>query len=550
LEKTVHIPDGMLDTKTFGTLWVGAAGGIAYASYWIRKNFDSSKVVLMAVMAALIFALQMLNFPIAGGTSGHFAGGALAGIMLGAWPGAIVMTGVLLIQALFFGDGGITTLGANIVNLAIIGCFAGSLIYQLFQRISKGSASKIAGASVGAFLAVVLSSVAVALELWASGSAQFLAALTAMVFWHTIIGIGEGIITGGIIAYVVKVRPQILEEGAQNSKGTFKSVALVFGVVALIAAGLSFLASAYPDGLEYVYHEMGIGTAPIAEASLVPAPLFEYMLPGVQNNLLARIGAGIVGTLVAGVLIWAVAVSLSRSWEDKLAPHAKIVAAVILVLGIVLSAPHTLIAALGLVLIILFLAYIARANIGRILLFSLIVIPIAGAISLFYPLRFAVDWQWESLLEAYAAHWPAMLQLIVTPWLCVLVMMLLVHTTTRSELLFGLERLHLPKVLVLMLSFMYRYVDVMRSQLHSAHRALVSRAPTLSRRRRVLLYGNLAGSMIIRAYDRGERINAAMLSRGFTGTLPLAEPRQLCISDALLLATASLLAVSLILMHL
>jgi len=307
----------MLDTKTFSTLWVGAGAGIAYAAYWIRKNFDSSKVVLMAVMAALIFALQMLNFPIAGGTSGHFAGGALAGIMLGAWPGAIVMTGVLVIQALFFGDGGITTLGANIVNLGIIGCFAGALIYQLFQRISRSYISKITGAFVGALIAVVSSSVFVALELWISGSAQFTAALTAMVFWHTIIGIGEGVITGGIIAYVAKVRPQILEEGVQNSKGSLKSVVVVFSILALLAAGLSFLASAYPDGLEYVYFEMGIGTAPVAEETLIPALMPSYLLPGVSNELFSSIGAGIVGTLVTGALIWAAALGLSRKAQSK-----------------------------------------------------------------------------------------------------------------------------------------------------------------------------------------------------------------------------------------
>jgi len=181
---------------------------------------------------------------------------------------------------------------------------------------------------------------------------------------------------------------------------------------------------------------------------------------------------------------------------------------------------------------------------------SLLVIPVAGAISLFYPLRFTADWQWASLATAYADNWQAMLQLIITPWLCVLVMMLLVHTSTRSDLLFGLERLRLPRVLVLMLSFMYRYVDVMRVQLRSAHRSLVSRAPALSKRRQVLLYGNLAGSMIIRAYDRGERIHAAMLSRGFTGTLPSLEERRIKTTDVVLLAAAALFAVALILMNL
>ena len=313
----MHIPDGMLDTKTFSTLCVGAAAGVGYAGYWVRKNFDSSKIVLMAVMAALIFALQMLNFPIAGGTSGHFTGGALVGIMLGAWPGAIVMTGVLLIQALFFGDGGITSLGANIMNLAIIGVFTGALVYQVFQRISKSLTGKIIGSFLGAFLAVVFSAAAVALQLWASGNAQFLAALSAMTFWHAIIGVGEGIITAGIIVYIAKVRPKILDEGAQSSKDSFKSVAVVFSVVALLAAGLSFLASTHPDGLEFVYFEEGVGTAELAEETLIASPMPDYALPGVENEALAIAGAGIIGTLLTGVLIWALALALSRKNKKK-----------------------------------------------------------------------------------------------------------------------------------------------------------------------------------------------------------------------------------------
>ena len=235
---------------------------------------------------------------------------------------------------------------------------------------------------------------------------------------------------------------------------------------------------------------------------------------------------------------------------DSLTPQVRILAAVIAVFGIVLSAPHTPVTAASIVVLVALLGFIAQVRMVRMFLRSLIVIPIAGMLSLFYPLRFVVDWQGASVAAAYQAHWQPMLQLILTPWLCVLVMMLLVHTTSRTQLLFGLERLHLPRILVMMLSFMYRYVDVMRAQLQAAHRALISRAPSLTRRRRVLLYGNLAGSMLIRAYDRGERIHAAMLSRGFTGTLPLADAPRLTARDGLLLAGTVLLAVALILMRL
>lgn len=228
-------------------------------------------------------------------------------------------------------------------------------------------------------------------------------------------------------------------------------------------------------------------------------------------------------------------------------PAARILAAIILVVGIVVTAPQTLFTGASIVALVLLLGFIAEVSLARMLLHSLIVIPIAGMISLFYPLRFAADWQWASLAAAYGSHWQAMLQLIATPWLCVLVMMLLAHTTPRAQLLAGLERLRLPRILVLLLSFMYRYVDVMRNQLRTARRALESRAPALGRRKQVQLYGNLAGAMLIRAYDRGERIHAAMLSRGFAGALPQTQTARVSSGDALLVAGSTLFVVALIL---
>ncbi|MCL1879505.1 MAG: PDGLE domain-containing protein [Actinomycetia bacterium] len=308
----MHIPDGMLDPKTFGTLWAGAAGAIGYASVWVRRHFDSSRIVLMAVLASLIFAFQMLNFPIAGGTSGHFVGASLAGILLGSWPAAIVMSAVLIIQCLFFGDGGVTALGANIINMGVIGAFLAPLIYRLVCRIHPGYLTKLLGAGIGAFCSVVVTSAVVALELWISGSAQFFAVLGAMTFWHVFIGIGEGIITAGIVAYVARVRPAILEGGEDSNRRSTASVAVVFGVLALAGSVFSFLASTHPDGLEYVYETMGIGTAPLPESPLLSSPMQDYLLPGVANDQLAGIGAAIIGTVIVGLAVWALALGLVR----------------------------------------------------------------------------------------------------------------------------------------------------------------------------------------------------------------------------------------------
>ena len=308
----MHIPDGMLDTKTFTTLWGGAVVGLGYASYWVRKHFDEKKIVLMAVLGALIFALQMLNFPVAGGTSGHFLGGALAGILLGSWPAMIVMTAVLLIQALFFGDGGITALGANIINMAVIGVFVGPFIYHLVTRFGQSLTLKVVGAAVGSWLAVVLASVAVAIELWISGSAQFFVALSAMTFWYAIIGVGEAIITAGVVVYIARVRPEIIDEGQQQTKKSLVSVSVVLAIVAALAVGFSFLASTHPDGLEFVYFEMGVGSASVPSLSIMPAPLSHYLVAGISNNVLSGIAAGGIGVILTGLVLLAVVRILAR----------------------------------------------------------------------------------------------------------------------------------------------------------------------------------------------------------------------------------------------
>ena len=388
----MHIPDGMLDIKTFTTLWAGGAGGIGYASWWIRKHLDGSKIVLMAVLAALIFGLQMLNFPIAAGTSGHFSGGAFAGILLGAWPACIVMSAVLVVQALFFGDGGITTLGANIVNMGIVAPLLGALVFELFQRIKDAYSLKIIGGFVAAFFAVIASAAMVALELWTSNHAQFFAALGAMVFWHAIIGVGEGVITAGLVAYIARVRPQMLgsrilnsgntndarqridaksvldcgdtddvlfgsdtrnaphggdtnsalpgsgagdisqeagmltqqselvydelpdtsQQVAIRSKNSLKSICVVLGIIAVLAAGVSFLASTHPDGLEFVYFESGIGAGIEEDGFVLMAPLSDYLLPGVDNEILATVGAGIIGVILTGVILLCIGTLLKR----------------------------------------------------------------------------------------------------------------------------------------------------------------------------------------------------------------------------------------------
>ncbi|MDI6712112.1 MAG: energy-coupling factor ABC transporter permease [Anaerosomatales bacterium] len=299
----MHIPDGMLDTKTWATAWVGSAGALAYAARRVRQAVDDSRLVLMSVIAALIFALQMLNFPVAGGTSGHFAGGAAAAILLGPWQALLVMAGVLGVQALFFADGGITAFGANVVNMGVVAVFVGWAVYRAASGRSPSPGRRSAAAFAAGWAGCFVASLFAALELWISGRAPLLAVVSAMGFWHAVIGIGEGLITAGLVAYLAQTRPGLLDADAPASASSVRPVAVTLGAVALAAAGLSFLASSHPDGLEYVYFEQGIGR-PFAERVLLHSPMPDYVIPGVANETLAGVLAGAVGVVITGALLY------------------------------------------------------------------------------------------------------------------------------------------------------------------------------------------------------------------------------------------------------
>jgi cobalt/nickel transport system permease protein len=213
-----------------------------------------------------------------------------------------------------------------------------------------------------------------------------------------------------------------------------------------------------------------------------------------------------------------------------------------MVVGIVAGMPHAGFEMAAIVVLVAAICLALGINLGKLLLRSLIVLPFAGVMAAMMPLRYLGEWSGPGLAAAYAQGWLQMLDLIATSWLCVLVMLLLVSITPQNQMLTALARLHVPQILVLLLSFLYRYLSVMRHQITAAHRSLVARAPGMSHRRQVLLYGNLAGSMVIRAYSRGERIYSAMLSRGFTGTLPTTQPQKMAAPDALIIALSLLLA--------
>ena len=207
----MHIPDGFLNAGVSVVTGVAAAGAVGYGLFKAREELDEKAVPMLALCAAFIFAAQMLNFPIAGGTSGHFLGGVLAAVLLGPWLGSLVIALVLLVQCLGFADGGLTALGANIFNMALIGTVLAYYIFHGLKRsLPKSRTSFLAAAGVTAWLSVVLASGACAFELAISGTSPLSVALPAMLGIHALIGIVEGIITVLVVSVVLAVRPDLV----------------------------------------------------------------------------------------------------------------------------------------------------------------------------------------------------------------------------------------------------------------------------------------------------------------------------------------------------
>lgn len=208
----MHIPDGFLNVTTVATTYVISAGSVGTAVRMVNKKLGEKQVPLMGILAAFIFAAQMLNFPIAGGTSGHLIGAALAAILLGPWSAILIMSIVLIAQSLIFQDGGLLALGANILNMAIIASFSSYYIYRLVTSIAGNSRKgQLAGAFAGAWVSVFLAAIACAIELAISGTSPIQVALPAMAGVHALIGIGEGLITTAVLSLVLAVRADLLQ---------------------------------------------------------------------------------------------------------------------------------------------------------------------------------------------------------------------------------------------------------------------------------------------------------------------------------------------------
>jgi cobalt/nickel transport system permease protein len=207
----MHIPDGFLNTGVSVATGVIAAGAVGYGLYKAREELDEKSVPLLALCAAFVFAAQMLNFPVAGGTSGHFLGGILVAVLLGPWLGDLVIALVLLIQCLGFADGGLTALGANVFNMAVIGTILSYYIfYGIKTLLPKNRTYFLASIAAASWVSVMLASGACAVELAVSGTSPLSVALPAMLGVHAVIGVGEATITVLVVGVVLAVRPDLV----------------------------------------------------------------------------------------------------------------------------------------------------------------------------------------------------------------------------------------------------------------------------------------------------------------------------------------------------
>jgi cobalt/nickel transport system permease protein len=214
----MHIPDGFLAPEVAAACAVPAIGAVGYGLRRASRELDERRVPLLGVTAAFVFAAQMLNFPVAGGTSGHFLGAALAAILLGPWLAGVVLSVVLVVQAFVFADGGITALGANVLNMGVIGALVvGGLMVAARRVLPKRRSVFLAVAGAGAWLAVVAGSVACSLELAISGTVPLGTVLPAMLGVHVLIGIGEAVITVAAVSAVLSTRPDVVRALPQGA---------------------------------------------------------------------------------------------------------------------------------------------------------------------------------------------------------------------------------------------------------------------------------------------------------------------------------------------
>lgn len=303
----MHIPDGFLSVPVAASTAALSTCGLSIALRHAKQHVPSRKVPALGLAAAFVFAAQMVNFPVAGGTSGHLIGSALVAVLLGPCAAVVVMSSVLIVQCLLFADGGVTALGANVFNMALVAPLVGYPVFRLVARAVPGVRGRLMGGMFAAWCSTVAAAVACAGQLAASGTVSWQMALPAMGGIHMLIGIGEALITGMTLAAIAKSRAGLLDDAFVPSAGSQRGSLVAVGLV--VALGLAMFASpfasAWPDGLERVAETLGFGEQGV-NLHQASAPMPDYAMPGIKSPAVATALAGAVGTLVVFAACYAV----------------------------------------------------------------------------------------------------------------------------------------------------------------------------------------------------------------------------------------------------
>jgi cobalt/nickel transport system permease protein len=297
----MHLPDPFLDAKTAMLAAAIASTGVGIALKAVRETIEPRQMPLLGLAGAFVFAAQMLNFPIPGGTSGHLIGGVLTAILLGPGAATLVITCVLIIQCVMFADGGLLALGANIFNMGIVSVLGGYGSFRFIRRfvpLNDARGTVFAAAFAGWF-GTVLSAISCAGQLALAKTAPWNVTFAAMTNVHMFIGIGEGLATALVVMAVLRKRPELVQ-GAYDVRNSF-TPGTGMGYVLLLIIGFAFFvapfACPWPDGLEKVGQLLGFSGK--NSSALFPSPMPGYRVAFLRSAALATSIAGAVGTVVA-----------------------------------------------------------------------------------------------------------------------------------------------------------------------------------------------------------------------------------------------------------
>lgn len=293
----LHIPDGFVSLPVALVTWLLAALILRQSARRAEARFDERLVPLAGILAAFIFAAQMINFPVAGGTSGHLVGATLAAIVLGPWLGILVMTAVIALQALLFQDGGLLVMGANILVMGVAPTLIGYGLYR--GAVTRRATTRRALAGAAAWFSIMAAAFLTALLLGFSGTSSFRVVVPAMLGIHALIGAGEALITVAALAFLERARPQLLAESVAGSGRAWTAAGLILTLVVVLLAPF---ASGLPDGLEWVAGEQGF----LQQGRSAPYEILpDYTVPFLGETALSTIAAGLAGTLlVLALTLW------------------------------------------------------------------------------------------------------------------------------------------------------------------------------------------------------------------------------------------------------